>query len=161
MAITGFSHMALCVSDLDAALHFYCDILGFTKVFQVEHVGTPERSPSTATLLEIPDLDISLTFVQLGQHRIELIDMAKPKPTGARGHQPFNRLGYTHLSVTVAHFDEELARLRKAGVQVLENTIASEPNVNARFAMILDPDGNRIELFGKIDENGRNPWEFD
>lgn len=160
MTILGFSHMGLCVSDLDRALHFYCDVLGFRKIMQVEHVGSLV-SPSTATLLEIEDLDQSLTFVELGNHRIELIHIDRPGAMGEPGWKPFNRLGYTHLSLKIADFDGELDRLRKAGVEVLEHTIADEPPSNARFAFILDPDGNRVELFGMIDESQRPAWEFE
>jgi hypothetical protein len=69
-------------------------------------------------------------------------------------------VGYTHLSLKVLEFDAELDRLREAGVAVLEDTIGQQDASNARFAFILDPDGNRVELFGAVDETGRKAWEM-
>ncbi|MFT4054426.1 MAG: VOC family protein [Novosphingobium sp.] len=155
MAITGVSHMGLCVSNLDAALKFYCDILGFEKVVQFNVDG----STTVQNLLELDKLKMSLTFVERDGLRIELIDIANPRPTGG-GKGAFNRLGYTHLSVKVADWDAELDRLRAAGVDLIEETVGTEPDSNSRFAFILDPDGNRVELFGLIDETGRAPWDF-
>ncbi|AZI34682.1 hypothetical protein NT2_02_02750 [Caenibius tardaugens NBRC 16725] len=155
MAITGVSHMGLCVSDLEKSLHFYCDILGFQKIqsFQVDGAETVER------LLELRNLSMSLTFVELDGQRIELIAIANPRASGG-GKGDFNRLGYTHLSVKVQDWDAELDRLRAAGVEVLEHTIGAQSASNSRFAFILDPDGNRVELFGMVDESGHAPWDL-
>src|SRR5262245_15100952 len=155
MAITGVSHIGLCVSDLEAALRFYCDLLGFRLLQRIPDV----RSPAGARRLEGDDSEMSLTFIERDGVRIELIRIAHPRPTGG-GKQPFNRLGYTHLSVKVSDFDAELERLRRANVTVLEHSLGGEAGSNARFAFILDPDGNRVELFGMIDEAGRRPWDL-
>ena len=155
MTIAGVSHMGLCVTNLDAALKFYCDILGFRKVQAFAVNG----APAVQNLLELDDLAMTLTFIELDGQRIELIEIANPRPTGG-GKGGFNRVGYTHLSVKVVDWDAELARLRAAGVNVLEHTIGAQAESNARFAFILDPDGNRVELFGMIDEAGHAPWDL-
>lgn len=155
MAIAGISHMGLCVTNLDAALTFYCDILGFEKVQRFDVDG----SATVQNLLELDRLEMSLTFIERDGLRIELIDIANPRPTGG-GKGPFNRVGYTHLSVKVTDWENELNRLRTAGVDLLEETIGTEPGSNSRFAFILDPDGNRVELFGMIDETARAPWDL-
>ena len=100
-----------------------------------------------------------MTFIERDGVRVELISIANPRPTGG-GKQPFNRLGYTHLSVTVSDFDAELERLRRANVTVLEESVGRVARSNARFAFVLDPDGNRVELFGMIDEAGHRPWDL-
>ena len=35
MIIKEFGHLAFNVSDMDRALHFYCDILGLEKAFSI------------------------------------------------------------------------------------------------------------------------------
>jgi glyoxylase I family protein len=103
---------------------------------------------------------MDLVFIERDGLRIELIHFREPVPSGG-GKEPFDRIGFTHLSVKVADFDAELDRLRGLGIDLLEQTIGSSPDSNARFAFVLDPDGNRIELFGAIDERARKPWEFE
>src|SRR5262245_13714451 len=154
MAIVGVSHFGLCVTNLEAALYFYCEILGFKRL---RTMATSSRE--VARLLELDDLSMSLTFIEMDGTRLELIKFDEPSPLGG-GKGPFNRVGYTHLSLKVLDFDAVLARLRRAGVAVLENTIAQETASNARFAFVLDPDGNRVELFGAVDEGARKPWEI-
>lgn len=154
MTILGVSHFGLCVTDIDAAVHFYCDILGFRVLRQ-----STTTSAEVARLLELDEITMTLTFIQLDTTTIELISFAQPMALGG-GKGPFNRVGYTHLSLRILDFDAELDRLRAAGVNVLEHTDGRQEVSNARFAFITDPDGNRVELFGMIDETGRIPWEF-
>ncbi len=33
--IKGIGHLAFTVKEMDASLHFYCDILGFKKLFEL------------------------------------------------------------------------------------------------------------------------------
>jgi catechol 2,3-dioxygenase-like lactoylglutathione lyase family enzyme len=156
MAITGVSHIGICVRELERLLRFYCDVLGFEIVTRIPGV----EQADVARLLELRDLDMGLVFVERDGMRIELIAIANPAPTGG-GKGVFNGVGFTHLSVKVADFDAELARMRKLGVELLEHTIGASTDSNARFAFVLDPDGNRIELFGAIDEAKRKPCELD
>jgi lactoylglutathione lyase len=155
MSITGVSHIGLCVRDLETSLRFYQDVLGFEVLARMPGI----RQPDVANLLELDDLSMDLVFIERDTLRIELIHIHDPVATGG-GKSAFNRIGFTHLSVKVAHFDTELERLRKLGVSLIEKTIGSSPDSNARFAFILDPDGNRIELFGAVDEQARKPWEL-
>jgi lactoylglutathione lyase len=154
MTIEGVSHFGLCVTDLDEALHFYCDVLGFKAIRRSD-----TTSSEVAKLLELSDLKMSLTFIEMDGTRLELIHFDTPAPVGG-GKGPFNRVGYTHLSLKVLEFDVELDRLREAGVTVLEDTIGQVDESNARFAFILDPDGNRVELFGTIEDSGRKAWDM-
>jgi len=155
MPITGVSHIGICVRDLEESLGFYRDVLGFQPVARMTDIDHAD----VARLLELDELSMELVFVERDGTRIELIHIQDPPPSGG-GKRPFNRVGFTHLSLTVADFDEELDRLRALGASLLEDTIGSSPDSNARFAFILDPDGNRIEIFGAIDENERKPWEL-
>ncbi|MCR9095744.1 MAG: VOC family protein [bacterium] len=155
MPITGVSHHGICVHDLEASLHFYCEVLGFDRVAHMTGIDDPE----VGRLLELDDLSMELAFVELDGFRVELIHIRNPPPSGG-GKGAFHRVGFTHLSVRVADFDAELDRLRALGVPMLENTIGASAGSNARFAFVLDPDGNRVELFGAIDETERKPWEL-
>jgi catechol 2,3-dioxygenase-like lactoylglutathione lyase family enzyme len=60
MSIEGVSHFGLCVADLDEALHFYCDVLGFKVIRRSD-----TTSSEVAKLLELSDLKMSLTFIEM------------------------------------------------------------------------------------------------
>ncbi len=154
MPIAGVSHLGLCVTDLDASLRFYCDVLGFEVLTSIQ-----SSSPQVAKLVELEEIDMSLKVIQLDPLRLELIQFSTPSPIGG-GHGPFNRVGYTHLSLKVLDFDAELERVRRAGAHLLESTIGKIGS-NSRFAFVLDPDGNRVELLAPFDdEAARKPWDF-
>ena len=36
MAIQGFSHLGVCVRDLDASTRFYTDVLGFRQLYSMD-----------------------------------------------------------------------------------------------------------------------------
>ena len=57
-----------------------------------------------------------------------------------------HELGLTHLSFRVADMDATLDALRAAGERVLEETIVRFPDFGAAACMIVDPDGQLIEL---------------
>jgi catechol 2,3-dioxygenase-like lactoylglutathione lyase family enzyme len=54
--------------------------------------------------------------------------------------------GLTHLSFRVADLDATLTGLRAAGERVLEETVIRIPQFGAAACMIVDPDGQLIEL---------------
>ena len=39
--ITGIGHVAYTVQNMDKALEFYCDVLGFTRAFSIAREGKP------------------------------------------------------------------------------------------------------------------------
>jgi catechol 2,3-dioxygenase-like lactoylglutathione lyase family enzyme len=57
-----------------------------------------------------------------------------------------NQYGLTHLSFRVTDMDAVLEALRAAGERVLEETVIRFPEWQSAACMILDPDGQVIEL---------------
>ena len=155
MAIIGVSHIGLCVIDIARSLEFYCTKLGFTPLTRYQVRDDVE----VTRLLELKALDFELAFIEYDGLRIELIQFARPEAL-PRADDAFNRLGVTHLSVRIVDFDATLASLAEQGVAIRAATIGRHEASNARFAFCTDPDGNRVELFGAIDENARKPWEI-
>lgn len=155
MAIIGVSHIGLCVSDIAQSLDFYCGKLGFQPLTRYQ----VQDDVAVTKLLELDELDFELAFIELDGLRIELIQFARPEALPRAG-DAFNRLGYTHVSVRIADFDATLAGLAADGVTIRASTVGHHNASNARFAFCADPDGNRVELFGAIDEHARKPWEI-
>ena len=136
-----FTHVGLCVSDLDRSVSYYCDVLGFTEVARRLNV-TDEGS---AGLLGLSALDVELVYLERDGIRIELIWYRVPGHEGDGIPRPMNLLGPTHLAFRVGDFDELCRKIEAGGGTVLSHTTTTFGFGN-RGVMTLDPDGIRVEL---------------
>jgi len=141
MAIRRFSHVGVCVSDLERSLAFYRDGLGFREVGRLDAAGEP-----TETMLQLPDVDLTAVFLERDGVRIELLHYRTPGHRGSGEPRPMNALGLTHLSLRVDDLDATVAALEKAGARVLRATRVRNEELASDAVFVTDPDGARIEL---------------
>ena len=117
-----FLHSMIRVYDLDAALHFFCELLGLQQVRRRDH----------------DQGRFSLVFLSTGRDddtaMIELTwNWDEPAPyTGGRN--------FGHLAFTVDDIYATCARLQDAGVAILR------PPRDGRMAFVKSPDGISVEL---------------
>ena len=143
MALRSFSHIGICVSDLDRSTRFYRDVLGFAELFTVDFDDglppTMERPNAfTSRMLARDDL------------RIELLRWHDDDTEGDGERRPMNRLGMTHLCFRVDDAAELFdiaerchgAAWRDTMMTLPVAEVFAEPMV---AAYITDPDGTRIE----------------
>ena len=119
--VSGYSHVAIAVTDLAAARTFYCGLLGF------EDLPRPDFG--------IPGMWLRVGDLQL--HFIETDTMPVPGP------------GFPHfaLHVPTDEFDTTMATLRDAGVTFLgEPSSRVDFGRTVRAAFVTDPAGNVVEL---------------
>ena len=134
------THIGICVSDLERSLRYYRDLLGF----DYEHELAVEGEPSD-TLLRLRGVNLRAVYLTRDGVRIELLYFASPAAPPARM-RPLNEHGLTHLSFRVADLDATLDALRTAGERVLEETVIRFPEFQSAAGMVVDPDGQLIEL---------------
>ena len=146
MASVSFSHSGLCVSDLEAALRFYTEGLGFT-VAEGYDVGD-----EVADTLEVPHgVSLRSQMIVKDGTKIELLGWTSPAvhdtPSETR-----NQLGLTHLSFEVQDMAAVEARLVALGATVIESTRTHIDMGVATLDLLFlaDPDGTRIELMETI-----------
>jgi len=72
LAIQGFSHLGLCVSNLARSQRFYCKGLGFSEALRLEFSGEP-----SATLLGLPGVR-AVRIEHEDRVRIELFESERP-----------------------------------------------------------------------------------
>ena len=111
------------VVDVDAAVAFYTEVLGFELV---EQWGPP------FAMVRRDDLTLWLSGPGSSAAR-PLADGSRPGPGG-----------WNRLVLETDDIASDIARLTKAGA-TLRNEIVAGPG--GRQALILDPSGNPIELF--------------
>src|SRR5690606_28160646 len=141
MAILGVSHIGVCVSDLERALAFWRDALGFRECKRFDVAGEEAE-----TLLAVRDLDLRVVCLERDGLRLELLHYAAPGHRGAGEPRPMNALGYTHLSLRVDDLEATLAAVEAAGGRVLRATRVREPVSGRGAVFVTDPDGARVEL---------------
>jgi catechol 2,3-dioxygenase-like lactoylglutathione lyase family enzyme len=113
------------VNNVDAALAFYCQYLGFEVVMH----------PAPA-------------FAMLSRGDLRLV-LSAPNPA-AGGGQPMpdgtkqTPGGWNRFSVEVTDLSETVERLRKAGVHFRNDIVTG---VGGKQVIVDDPSGNPIELF--------------
>jgi len=123
-----FDHVALTVSDLKAALRFYCSVLGFAMLGQ----------------LAVNDgRGFTITHVQAGSAVLELFSFAMPTIERAWDSDE-TVLGLKHLGFLVDDVDAVANRLAAADVRFIYPPTDALGAVKTAF--FADPDGNALEL---------------
>jgi len=149
--VQRLSHVGLCVRDLERAMRFYRDLLGFVEEHRLEVEGE-----HTDRLLRLRGTRLRAVYLLRDGVRLELLrfDAPPPPPPHERVlHEP----GLTHLSFRVDDLDAALAALRAAGETVLEDTVLSFPEWRSGAAFVRDPDGQLIELVQAPGDPSRPP----
>jgi catechol 2,3-dioxygenase-like lactoylglutathione lyase family enzyme len=122
------------VNDVDAAIAFYCQHLGFSEVMH--------PSPMFAMLSRG---DLRLVLSQPGGQSLgggsTLVDGRKPEPGG-----------WNRFAIDVTDLAETVERLRGAGVRFRSDIIQG---VGGNQALVEDPSGNPIELFQPLRTEAR------
>lgn len=136
-----FSHLGICVSDVDASLAFYRDALGFEPAGELHVKGEPSE-----TLLRLRDVDLRAIYLRRDGTTIELLHYASPGHAGDGAPRPMNGLGLTHLSFRVDDLDAVVAALLAGGFPVMKHTRIENPALRARAVFATDPDGTLVEL---------------
>jgi glyoxylase I family protein len=119
--VSGYSHVAISVTDLDEARDFYCDVLGFEE-------------------LPRPDFGFPGLWLRVGTLQLHL---------GVVDEAPTSGPGFPHfaLYVPTEEFDTTIEAVRAAGVKMLgEPSSRVDFGTTVHAAFITDPSGNVIEL---------------
>lgn len=109
------------VDDVDAAVAFYTDVLGFTVLSR--------PAPPFADVVR-GHLRLLLSGPQTSGARATPDELAGP--------------GRNRIHLVVADLDAELVRLREAGVEPLGDVVAGP---GGRQVLVVDPAGNPVEVF--------------
>jgi catechol 2,3-dioxygenase-like lactoylglutathione lyase family enzyme len=122
--MNAYDHIAFQVNDLDRAIRFYVDKLGFTIRFRSVN---PQEQEAYA-------------FLSLADLRLELIqDLRSQTYIKAAVVPPY----CPHLAIQVSDMAQALARLKEAGVAILRGPLEVKGEVT--WVYFCDPDNNVLE----------------
>ena len=135
-----FLHTMVRVSDLDASLHFYCDLLGLKEVrrkendkgrFTLVFLAAPEDE-SRSSELQAPELELTWNW----------------DPEEYQGGRNFG-----HLAYRVDDIYGLCQKLQDNGVTI------NRPPRDGHMAFVRSPDGISVELLQKGDAlEPQEPW---
>jgi lactoylglutathione lyase len=154
VGIQGFSHLGVCVRDLDVATRFYVEVLGFRQLYSMDFAAG-----EVAATMERADAFTSRMLIR-GDVRVELLwwhdsaELADGWPPAQR--RPMTTPGFTHLSFRVDSVDDLVDAAVRCGGAVWPETLTvlGDPDDPAavRLLYLTDPDGNRIECMAGTPE---------
>jgi len=144
MGVRRFSHVGICVSDLDRSIRFYRDHLGFREQYGYD------LTPDFGVLMELDGVTGTSLFLERDGVRIELLAYDRPAATGTGEPREMNARGVTHFGVRVDDLDAVADALRSDGFTVLEHTRLELEGIDGgplrKWVFATDPDGVRVEL---------------
>jgi catechol 2,3-dioxygenase-like lactoylglutathione lyase family enzyme len=153
--VKSFLHVCITVPDLDEALKFYRDLLGFKSVFETR------TDKADGPLLGFADEEIGIyahhvltVGAQPGQAtEINLIEFTKPKTIVGEGpYRQMNHVGITRLALLVEDVGKAFERIQPyKGVEIVcapKDIIIREPGLTlvTRWFSFKDPYGVFIAM---------------
>ena len=144
--IQGINHTAISTGNMERAIQFYCDLLGFEQVMTNEWDGDLEVADK---IMGLKSTSAKLAVLKLGNSCIEQFEFKAPEPKPDDPKRPVCDHGFTHNCHDVTDIDTEYERLKAAGMVFhCPPQDLYEGTVKATYGR--DPDGNVVELVEMI-----------
>jgi catechol 2,3-dioxygenase-like lactoylglutathione lyase family enzyme len=146
MPMLGMSHVAICVRNLDRALRFYRDLLGFRVV---KDTLQDTRTGGLPHLYRDRHLQRRVVHLQAGAGSSLPVLVVTEHPGDAVGGEPImlDQVGISHLSFTVASVDELTKRLLAQGAETCGPPDAfKDAQGRIRTVFFRDPDGILVQF---------------
>jgi len=138
-------HIGIVVNDLPLAIQFYRDLLGLNVINK-----TKEDSSFIETVCGIKKTH--LTTVKLAIPGGGIIELLSFQST-LNANKQINRLGFSHIALTVNNLEIKYQTLLKVGVHFISPPRPS-PDKQAMVAFCQDFEGNFIELVEELRPKG-------
>jgi glyoxylase I family protein len=137
--IVGIHHVAISVPDLDRALTFYRDLLGFEVV---QRSGWDGDNPDADRAIGLPRTAARMAMLKAANAYVELWQYLHPVPENLVA-RPCD-LGYPHMALQIRDMPVEYQRLKEGGMEFVGEPV-DFGNSSAIYGR--DPFGNVIELY--------------
>jgi len=139
--IRGVHHTAISTGDLERALRFYRDLLGFEVISEF---AWPAGTLVADQITGLEGSSARAVMLRANNAVVELFQYASPAPRPGDPRRPVCDHGITHICFDVRDVDAEYARLSAAGMTF--HCPPQDVGGGVRTTYGRDPDGNVIEL---------------
>jgi catechol 2,3-dioxygenase-like lactoylglutathione lyase family enzyme len=141
--IIAADHTGFTVSNLERALAFWRDVLGF----ELSH--RPHQTGDLASeITGVPGAEISIAVLKGYGHKIELLEYLAPADRKPHVDLRPCDVGFVHVAFTVDNLDAVVSAIAASGWSAAgkPQTLKSGPNAGKRVVYVRDPDGTTIEF---------------
>ena len=145
--IRGIHHTAISTGNLERALGFYRDLLGFEVVLEF---AWPKGTEPADQITGLDSSAAKVAMLRAGNAFVELFEYEAPGPAPGDPTRPVCDHGITHIALDVTDIDAEYARLSEAGM--IFHCPPQDLGPGARATYGRDPDGNVVELQQILDD---------
>jgi catechol 2,3-dioxygenase-like lactoylglutathione lyase family enzyme len=143
--INNLRHVGLVVANLDSALAFWCNVMGFKIVAQAEESG-----PHVDKMLGMESVLLNTVKLSIGNNgSLELLHFKSHKDSSRWNGKPYTT-GYTHIALTVSNIDVLMRRLTEHGVK-FPSPPQFSPDGRVKVIYASCPDGTLVELVEELD----------
>jgi glyoxylase I family protein len=143
LRILAADHTGITVSNLERALPFWRDVLGFELSHTAHQTGELAKE-----ITGVGDAEIKLAVLKTpGGHKIELLEYLTPADRKHANLRPCD-VGHAHVALLVDDLDAALESIAASGWKAAgkPQTLQSGPNAGKRVVYARDPDGTTIEF---------------
>jgi len=133
-------HIGIAVTNLDEALTFYRDALGFEieprKNTNQHGIGPQKNTDQHGTVEEIPSQRVRVIFIPVGETALELLEATDDSSPIAR-YIAKRGPGLHHITLRVDDLAAALARLKQRGVRLIDE--APRPGAHGSLVAFIHP----------------------
>ena len=148
--VSGLTHKAYHVTNMEQTLRFYCECLGLQKIFEIKN----DEGENWLVYLKISDRQfIELFYGGKSKREIKWPDFSSPKTEWGFSPQEDEKLRHevaVHICFEVEDIHATVKRLEEFGYPIVM-PIGYGKDFNYE-TFIQDPDGNLIELMQYTDK---------
>jgi len=138
--ISAIRHTGLVVADLERSLHFWCNVLGFKLVKQMNEFG-----PHIDAMLGLHDVRVTTAKLAAPDgNLIELLHFQSHPDQPQWNGKPYST-GFTHIALTVEDLDKLVLKLTNEGVNFPAPPQRS-PDGFVKIIYAQGPEGLLLEL---------------
>jgi catechol 2,3-dioxygenase-like lactoylglutathione lyase family enzyme len=152
------NHIAVRVTDLEKAVKWYQEILGFDLI-NCDVIATDDSSLIASNFRAIfgPHVKVKVAWLSAGnQVGFEIFEFVEPKAELRPNNFEYWKSGFFHICITDPNIDELCRKIEESGglmqisqkdeKQCKEILIASERNTDHKLVYCKDPFGNIVEI---------------
>jgi catechol 2,3-dioxygenase-like lactoylglutathione lyase family enzyme len=145
------AHVGVTVPDVEAAVDWYCETLGFDVIASPE-TFTPDDDHAGPLLVDALGEFERVTIAHLGTGGGTAVEFLSFSGTGERADLPPRRAGWAHVCVVDEDVAGLAARIDAADGDHYAGVHELAPGEPYELTYCRDPFGNRIEIYSHSDE---------